>query len=442
MHKAPFKHFKAKEELLYLIIWLVVFLFPLVVGYTHTTSAEAARGFGLTREVTVLWRFQLIFLVCFILHDHLLAPRLVYGGRRPFYSLWTLALLLLFTVAHSLVTRVTFRELSDRPHRGETRFSRPPEPRGEDDAPFGPRLEHRTDRPPLTERGTDEPSPRNKHLGNRHPHDRHPRGRRPQRKGSPPFLFFFFVTPHEISALFTMSLLLGLNLAVKYTFKSDEERKRISDLERSNLEQQLKYLKYQINPHFFMNTLNNIHALVDINPEEAKHTVLILSKMMRYVLYDGERPLITLRKEADFISHYVQLMRIRYADNVDILFTADAELPEAQVPPLLLITFVENAFKHGVSASHPSYVHIALHADAAARRFTFSVSNSLRPAPPATEAPRQAAMQSDRQGGVGLKNALERLRLIYPAAFDYRPQSTANRYTVSLELPFQPALPQ
>ena len=431
MHKAPFKHFKAKEELLYLIIWLVVFLFPLVVGYTHSTSAEDVRGFGLTREVTVLWRFQLIFLVCFILHDHLLAPRLVYGGRRPFYSLWTLALLLLFTVAHSLVTRVTFRELSDRPHRGETRFSRPPEPRGEDDAPFDPRMERRDARPPLKHR-TDAPSSR----------DQHPRNQRPHRKATPPFLFFFFVTPHEISALFTMSLLLGLNLAVKYTFKSDEERKRISDLERSNLEQQLKYLKYQINPHFFMNTLNNIHALVDINPEEAKHTVLILSKMMRYVLYDGERPLITLRKEADFISHYVQLMRIRYADNVDILFTADAELPEAQVPPLLLITFVENAFKHGVSASHPSYVHIALHADAAARRFTFSVSNSLRPAPPATEAPRQAAMQSDRQGGVGLKNALERLRLIYPAAFDYRPQSTANRYTVSLELPFQPALPQ
>ena len=415
MHKAPFKHFKAKEELLYLIIWLVVFLFPLVVGYTHTSSAEAARGFGLTREVTVLWRFQLIFLVCFILHDHLLAPRLVYAGRRPFYSLWTLALLLLFTVAHSLVTRTTFREMPGRPHRGETRFSSPPEPRGEDDVPFGLRPERR---------------------------DQHARGRRPQRKGSPPFLFFFFVTPHEISAFFTMSLLLGLNLAVKYTFKSDEERKRISDLERSNLEQQLKYLKYQINPHFFMNTLNNIHALVDINPEEAKHTVLILSKMMRYVLYDGERPLITLRKEADFISHYVQLMRIRYADNVDILFTADAELPEAQVPPLLLITFVENAFKHGVSASRPSYVHISLHADAAARRFTFSVSNSLRPTPPAAEAPRQAAMQSDRQGGVGLKNALERLRLIYPQAYDYRPQSTGNRYTVSLELPFQPPLPQ
>ena len=118
-------------------------------------------------------------------------------------------------------------------------------------------------------------------------------------------------------------------------------------LEKENLNQQLEYLKYQINPHFFMNTLNNIHALVDIDPEKAKTTIVELSKMMRYLLYEGNNSLIPLHREVEFLRNYITLMKLRYTDKVKIDTDIPVSLPDRRLPPLLLITFVENAFKHG-----------------------------------------------------------------------------------------------
>lgn len=96
-----------------------------------------------------------------------------------------------------------------------------------------------------------------------------------------------------------------------------------------------------------MNTLNNIHALVDIDPEEAKESIIELSNLMRYVLYDGNRPLTSLRKECDFIDNYIELMRLRYSDKVDIKTDRDDNLPDALIAPLITITYVENASSMG-----------------------------------------------------------------------------------------------
>lgn len=232
----------------------------------------------------------------------------------------------------------------------------------------------------------------------------------------------------ELLSFLVMALLFGLNIGVKYFFKSEDEHKHILELERKSLEQQVKYLKYQINPHFFMNTLNNIHALIDINPEQAQYTVLVLSRMMRYVLYDGERQLIPLRKELDFIQSYVELMRIRYTEHVSIAYHTEEDLPDCMVPPLLLITFVENAFKHGVSSASESFIHIHVSYDEEAQRVCLDCANSI--------SPHHSTQEST--GGVGLKNAIERMQLIYGKNYDYVVDVRADSYVMHLAFPKYP----
>ena len=124
-------------------------------------------------------------------------------------------------------------------------------------------------------------------------------------------------------------------------------------LKNENLTTRYNMLVGQINPHFFMNTLNNIHALIDIDTEYAKSAVIELSKMMRYVLYESGSETISLKKDIQFIENYIELMRIRYDSSIDICLDYPATIPnKVAIPPLLLIVFVENAFKHGVSYNH------------------------------------------------------------------------------------------
>ena len=176
------------------------------------------------------------------------------------------------------------------------------------------------------------------------------------------------------------NVLLGLflqntNNGIKIMFKSMSDEQKMVSLERQSLQAEMDYLKYQINPHFFMNTLNNIHALIDIDTEAAKETVIELSKMMRYVLYDSENAETSILNDIRFVENYIGLMRIRYTDDVDIRLDVEGTIPpEAKIPPLLLIVFVENAFKHGVSYNSPSYVHIVISCDGSTASCT--VTNS------------------------------------------------------------------
>lgn len=202
------------------------------------------------------------------------------------------------------------------------------------------------------------------------------------------------------------NVLLGLflqntNNGIKIMFKSMSDEQKMVSLERQSLQAEMDYLKYQINPHFFMNTLNNIHALIDIDTEAAKETVIELSKMMRYVLYDSEHAQTSIINDIRFVENYIGLMRIRYTDDVDIrLEVAGTIPPEAKIPPLLLIVFVENAFKHGVSYNSPSFVHIRISCDGSTA--TCVVSNSRHNH---TTAEPQAAMLGGAEEQAGAERA-------------------------------------
>ena len=118
----------------------------------------------------------------------------------------------------------------------------------------------------------------------------------------------------------------GLNMGIKLLYRSLRDEQQMEELKRQNLQAEMDYLRYQINPHFFMNTLNNIHALIDIDTEYAKSAVIELSKMMRYVLYESGSETISLKKDIQFIENYIELMRIRYDSSIDICLDYPATL--------------------------------------------------------------------------------------------------------------------
>lgn len=215
----------------------------------------------------------------------------------------------------------------------------------------------------------------------------------------------------------------GANSAIKMMFKSIQDDQKIMALEQHSLRAEMDYLKYQINPHFFMNTLNNIHALIDIDSEAAKETVIELSKMMRYVLYDSENADISIQKDIRFIENYIGLMKIRYTDDVSVNLNV-GEIPVgAKIPPLIFIVLVENAFKHGVSYNKPSFVNISIYCSG--KRVTCEVCNS-----------RHNATATTNQSGMGLYNIRKRLDLLFGKEYNLMiDDADPDKYRVQLSIP-------
>ena len=218
-------------------------------------------------------------------------------------------------------------------------------------------------------------------------------------------------------------MMIGANLGVKAYFQSEEEKKRLASLREQSLKQELDYLRYQINPHFIMNTLNNIHALVDIDPEQAKDSIVDISRMMRYLLYDSDNQYVTLDNAVIFLKKYLNLMKLRYTDQV----TVNLDVPEVSnsdivLAPLMFIPFVENAFKHGVSYDKPSTIDIGI--EKKDRRLIFSCRNTKSNA-------------KHEYGGVGLNNVTKRLELIYGNDYTLKINDKDDTYDVLLDLPMR-----
>ena len=177
-----------------------------------------------------------------------------------------------------------------------------------------------------------------------------------------------------------------------------------NEAEKEKLQSELKHLKYQLQPHFFFNSLNNIYAMVDVSPGNAKKAIHNLSKLMRYFLYETNEEKVPLNKEIEFLNRYIDLMKLRFSDNTQVNTHFAADIPPVEVAPLLFIAIVENAFKHGVSATRPSVITFSLSVKPGEIVFTSDNKNY-----PKTSA--------DKSGsGIGLENLKKRLELIYPNA--------------------------
>jgi len=383
-----------QENLIYLAVWGLLFAAPLLSFYVRTMSdTNLALDWA---EVFVVWRKFAVYLLLFLIHNFFLAPLLVHQRKRMVY----------FAMVGALLVAFTAYQCSHRPDGNRFHQGPPPHQMERPEAP-----DHRMERPDAPEPWDrmDAPQPPQAHDGPMRQHEfRH--------DGPPPI-----VGERDIMAVLVLILMLGANLGIKSYFRSRDDRKRLAELERQNLEQQLEYLRYQINPHFFMNTLNNIHALVDIDPEKAKDTILELSKMMRFVLYEGNKQGVPLSRELEFIRHYIALMQLRYTDKVRIDVSLPVDVPDRQIPPLMLITFIENAFKHGVSYQHASFVEVKVSVEG--DELHFECRNS------------KAGVPNEEKGGVGLANVRKRLNLLYGKDYTLSIHDVADVYSVELNIP-------
>lgn len=233
----------------------------------------------------------------------------------------------------------------------------------------------------------------------------------------PPNNFFIF------KDLFSFIIPVIFSTAVKATenwIKTEAEKKEI---ENKNLASELQHLKYQLQPHFFFNSLNNIYSLIEVSPNKAQEAVHGLSKLMRYLLYDTSREKVDLSLEIDFLKKYIQLMELRQT-NKTIMGCSFPELGNKSyyVAPLLFIPIIENAYKHGISATQKS--HLSFEMKIKDNRLFFLSENSNFP-----------KNDTDKSGsGIGLDNLKKRLELLYPNKYVLKNGLRENVYWVMLSI--------
>ena len=233
------------------------------------------------------------------------------------------------------------------------------------------------------------------------------------------------VGPAEILNTLILVGLLGINIGVKLYFKTEHDRTLMQQLDKDRIFHQLQYLRYQINPHLFMNTLNNIQALIDMDTEKAKAAVRELSALMRFVLYEADNYWVPLPREAEFLRNYVKLMRLRFTDRLRVDFDVPDNLPNVHVPPLVFVSFVENAFKHGGQCGDKAFIAVSIDVDGG--KVIFHCLNSKSPGRPSTGMP--------SEGGVGLRNVRRRLDIIYGDNYELKLSDNTDTYSAALCLP-------
>lgn len=215
----------------------------------------------------------------------------------------------------------------------------------------------------------------------------------------------FFGGPGSHTSGFLMVLFYIItSTALKYSAEGIKNRYAFQEIEFKQLQTELSLLKSQINPHFFFNTLNNLYALSLAKSDEVPSVILKLSDLMRYVLETSKKKFVGLESEIEFLKNYIELEKLRLENNCDITFNVSGDISNFSIAPMLLVPFVENCFKHGVSASKETEF-INIDAKLSGSQFTFSCENSK---------PVNGISNTEKSHGMGLSNVKRRLELIYP----------------------------
>lgn len=232
-------------------------------------------------------------------------------------------------------------------------------------------------------------------------------------------------TMYFYNKIILMALGVGTAIALRYYKHLADIEKEREQLKTEKLTSEISMLKYQIQPHFLFNTLNNIYALVAKSPSDAQKAIHCLSKMMRYILYENTTDTIGLSKEIEFIENYNSLMLLRLSHCVDVKFDVPELNGDEQIPPLLLIPLIENAYKHGVLPEGNSFIHSKLTMDGT--NVVFEVSNSMCAQP----------MEDRSHSGIGIQNLQKRLDIIYgdSASFTAAPSADGTSFDAKLTIP-------
>ena len=216
----------------------------------------------------------------------------------------------------------------------------------------------------------------------------------------------------------------GFSIGLRVIEKHSASEKRQKELEKEKLNSELAFLKNQVSPHFFFNTLNNIYSLIEINTADAQEAVMKLSRMMRYLLYESEHGETLLSHEVGFLNHYIDLMKLRLSPKVELNIELPENTGELKVPPLLFIPFIENAFKHGISYRDRSYISIEMKIENQKIRFLCKNSISVQ----------GGSLTAENHSGIGLENVKKRLELLFPGKHELRISETKNEFQVDLSI--------
>ncbi len=197
------------------------------------------------------------------------------------------------------------------------------------------------------------------------------------------------------------------------------------DLESQNLQSELKFLKSQINPHFFFNTLNNLYALTLKKSDLAPEIVLRLSEMMRYMLYECNEKLVSLEKEVNYVKNYIELEKLRQGNKFNVNFNLEGKVNGQMIAPLIFIPFLENSFKHGVNNQiNSGFVNINMKLDST--KVDLEIENS--------KAPVKQNANGKKSGGIGLENVKRRLNLLYPNQYDLKINDFEETFKINLNI--------
>lgn len=357
------KQYKYYEVILIVLVWILLIASP--VFFSDRENFEWTDLTGHHHTIIPLF-------FIFLINRFILVPILLYQKKSFYYLISVGALVTLFSFGLFLFTNP-----QDRipPQQMNKQRRLPPPPENSHSRPFPPPIE---------------------------------------RAGRP-------IPPFANLMIFSF-LLVGFDTGLMTIFRLAKSERKRAFLEKQNAETQLAFLRNQVSPHFFMNTLNNIHSLIDQDSEEAKESIIRLSKLMRHLLYDSEIEKIPIQKEMEFIKNYVDLMKLRYSDKVKINLNLPKQFPDKSIPPLLFTSFLENGFKHGISYQNSSFIDIKISIEK--NNLIFEMINS-----------NQHKEINEEQSGIGIENSSKRLNLIYGNNYSLKIDNKKEEYSVLLTIP-------
>lgn len=366
-NKKTFRYF---EISLIVMFWILLFSSPVLFGRSD--------GIVDWQHVFKVWKEHSVLFTLFIINRFILLPFLFFRNKRLIYIVSASLIIMIAVTGMYFFTRRPSAQSETRPREypSKNQLSEqemaPPRQRGD------------IQRPPV--KGQPEP------------------------------------VPPYINLLILSVLVFGFDTGLRTASKWLHSEQVRMNLENESIKSQLVSLKHQVSPHFFMNTLNNIYSLIESDKERSKQALMKLSKLMRYILYENENGKVLLSKEFEFIRNYFDLMRLRFVDEVDIKLSLPDEYNDVEIPALLFISYIENAFKYGASYQTKSVIEVIFKIEK--QSLIFTCTNS-----------RNVFASGGTQGGIGMQNARKRLDLLYKNNYELSVNETDDLFSVLLTIP-------
>lgn len=392
--------FKAYQIVLHIAGWLLFMAFPLLFINGGQNNLFLILG------NPHYWLFCFTYIFLFYLNSYLLIPRLFLKKRYVLYSAIVLAFL----------AGTYYLKPYDRLIRSEM-GNNPP---GAQWSPMRDKLLGRDMPGPPPDR----PMYRSGENGPKAPPDRPgdtSQGFGPYGGNMQPPRHFGYRRPFDVISFFIFLMIIALSTAMKIMHQWQMTERRAMQAEADKASAELSFLKAQINPHFLFNTLNNIYTLTLMKDDNAPDSIIKLSNIMRYVTDDAMEDFVPLQSEVDCINDYIELQRLRLGQNTEVDLDVSGGIERKKIPPLILMTFVENVFKYGLSKHHKSAIIIKLKGDDTG--ISFFCQNRIFP-----------DTVEKHRAGIGLRNTKQRLDYLYPGKYLLDINTDNELFTVKLRL--------